>query len=550
MVNGTSKQKLRGGYYTPEEIVTFLVEWAIAGKNTTVLEPCFGDGNFLESICKKFAELKVKNSEIKNKLYGTELNKEEYNKAIKRVSTLFDCDIEFPGLKQGDFFLNYEQVFKNIKFDAIVGNPPFIRYQNFEPQYSDRAFKIMKSAGLHPNRLTNAWAPFLLSSALLLKDTGRIAMVIPAEIMQVNYAAELRLFLSEFFNAITLITFEEILFPGIQQEVVLFLGEKEPNGHGINVVHLKNEKCLRGYIHKLPTKKDCKPIDHTKDKWTQYYLTKEEIFFLRKIKNDSRLKRFGELAEVDVGIVTGINEFFLVNKDQIDKFGLRDYVSPLVGRTSQIEGLIFTKKDWKKNDENNLKTHLLNIPFNSNGDLPEKVKSYIRLGEKMKYNEGYKCRIRTSWYAVPSVWVSDAFLFRQIHDFPKLILNQARVLTTDTIHRVRFKEKINPRTLCVSFHNSLTFAFSEIMGRSYGGGVLELEPTEAEGLPIPYFNISEKLVDKMDLLIRKNDIKKLLSFTDDLLLKKKLGFKDREIKMLTSIWEKLSARRMNRKSRN
>jgi hypothetical protein len=36
------------------------------------------------------------------------------------------------------------------------------------------------------------------------------------------------------------------------------------------------------------------------------------------------------------------------------------------------------------------------------------------------------------------------------------------------------------------FFNSLTLAWAEVCGRSYGGGVLELEPREAEELPIPY----------------------------------------------------------------
>ena len=44
---------------------------------------------------------------------------------------------------------------------------------------------------------------------------------------------------------------------------------------------------------------------------------------------------------------------------------------------------------------------------------------------------------------------------------------------------------IDPRVLAAASINSVTFAFSEVMGRSYGGGVLELEPREAEPLPFP-----------------------------------------------------------------
>lgn len=60
----------------------------------------------------------------------------------------------------------------------------------------------------------------------LLSDNGKIAFVIPAEILQVAYAEDLRLFLANHLSKITLITFEELVFPDIEQEIVVFIGEK------------------------------------------------------------------------------------------------------------------------------------------------------------------------------------------------------------------------------------------------------------------------------------------------------------------------------------
>jgi len=548
MVNRISKQKLRGGYYTPPEIVEFLVGWAIQAKNSKVLEPCFGDGNFIIAICKRMLELEARKSDLLQQLYGSELNRGECDKARLRIFELFQEEMEFPHLKSGDFFLHYEQSLKDIKFDAIVGNPPFIRYQHFEEEHRTRGFRIMERVGLHPTRLTNAWVPFLLASSLLLKKNARLGMVIPAELMQVKYTSELRLFLSEFLKVITLITFDRIIFPGIQQEVLLLLAENTDNGDGINVIQLKDEKRLRDYIYKLPTAKDSKPVDHSQDKWVQYYLTRQEILLLRKLKNDKRLTTLGDFAEVDVGVVTGRNDFFVVDADQIKEFQLNGYTMPLVGRTSQIEGLVFTNADWTSNNANKLKTNLLNLPAHSETGLPCEVRKYIKLGEELEYDKGYKCRIRSPWYYVPSVWVPDAFLFRQIYNRPKLVLNEAGAVPTDTIHRVRFKQKSNGRKVAACFHNSLTFSFAEVMGRSYGGGVLEIEPNEAEELPIPYFDISSQLITELDLLARqKRDIEQVVNVMDDLLLRKRLGLSSKEIRMLNKIWEKLAIRRKNRK---
>ncbi len=48
-----SKQKLRGGYYTPLPIAELLSRWALSNGATTILEPSCGDGIFLQAIYKQ-----------------------------------------------------------------------------------------------------------------------------------------------------------------------------------------------------------------------------------------------------------------------------------------------------------------------------------------------------------------------------------------------------------------------------------------------------------------------------------------------------------------
>jgi adenine-specific DNA-methyltransferase len=140
-------------------------------------------------------------------------------------------------------------------------------------------------------------------------------------------------------------------------------------------------------------------------------------------------------------------------------------------------------------------------------------------------------------------------MLRQVHSFPKIILNKANSTCTDTIHRVRFRNGIEGKRVAAAFLNSLTFAFAEITGRSYGGGVLELEPNEAEKLPMPLAGADQLDLDEIDSLVRRNDIHAVLDITDDVLLRKGLGLNNDEIKMLRTIWEKLRKRRINRKHR-
>ena len=215
MKNKVGPAKLRGGYYTPEPITQFICDWAISPSTQNILEPSCGDGAFIRQAVKKTAA---------DKITGVELYDGEAKKA-SLYGTNMVC---------GDFFDYYKKhIADKQKYDAIVGNPPFIRYQNVDATARETAFELMRQAGLHPNKLTNIWLPFLVLSALALSQNGKLGMVIPAELFQVNYAGETREFLAEYFDRLILITFQKIVFDDIQQEVILLLGERTSDKKGI-----------------------------------------------------------------------------------------------------------------------------------------------------------------------------------------------------------------------------------------------------------------------------------------------------------------------------
>jgi adenine-specific DNA-methyltransferase len=418
--------------------------------------------------------------------------------------------------------------------------------QNFPEEQRRIAFYLMQRAGLHPNRLTNAWVPFLVAATLPLNEHGRLAMVIPAELLQVNYAAELRYFLSRYYRALTLITFKKLLFEGIQQEVVLLLGERNGGmSTGIRTIGLDGIADLASYEHTALLETDLKEMDHSTEKWTMYFLTEPELRLLRTLRDRPGLTRAGYVLAVDVGIVTGLNEFFVLTEQQVEQHSLRPFTQPLVGRSAQLPGILFSEADWQANVAKQTPTFLLTVPDLPSASLPEELRAYIARGEAEGVHTGYKCRVRKRWYVVPSVWTPHAFLLRQVHQYPKLILNETAATCTDTIHRVKFKHGATPKAVAPAFLNSLTFA--EIIGRSYGGGVLELEPNEAEKLLLPLGGADQLDVDELDRLLRAGNISAVLDITDRVLLSEGMGLNAEEIRQLRTIWEKLRDRRINRK---
>ena len=309
--------KLRGGYYTPDKISEFITDWAVKTAADTILEPSCGDGSFLNAITHRLKILGATRQEVKKNVIGVELDSVEAEKAAQYGTTVV-CK---------DFFSYFREVVDDKKkFDAIVGNPPFIRYQNFNEEYREIAFTLMNKYGFKPNRLTNIWLPFLLLSCNALKPNGRLGMVIPAELFQVDYAAEARQFLSGFFDRLTIITFKQLVFDDIQQEVVLLLGERGCEKHRIRIVELNNIEDLISQGQKCLDTAEQKQLDTGKDKWVKYYLTNEELQLLKKLDHDSRISNATDLYEVNVGLVSGENDFFILNRSVVAEHNLESTV--------------------------------------------------------------------------------------------------------------------------------------------------------------------------------------------------------------------------------
>lgn len=542
-------QKLRGAYYTPEPIANFLADWAIRTADATVLEPSCGDGSIMASAAQALRRKGASAREVLNQVQGIEIDSNEADKASARL-TYGGRAGKRASIHVGDFFTYCKShLHGKRKFNAVIGNPPFIRYQTFVENQREPAFELMRMAGMKPTRLTNAWVPFIVASAFLLDEQGRMAMIVPAELLQVNYAGELRMFLSKYFHRITLVTFKKLLFEGVQQEVVLLLAERaDGERDGIRTVELDNADDL-SKLDVTKIRKEIKPLNHDSEKWTQYFLTKGEIELLRILRSHPGVTIAGDVIDVDVGIVTGQNKFFVLTEEQISANGLEKFAMKIVSRSGHLKGLHFSQSDWQANRKNDLPAYLLNLPSMDAANLPKEVQGYIAMGERDNINTGYKCRIRKHWYTVPSTWSPDAFMLRQIHAYPKIIVNRTEATCTDTIHRVKLRNGKSSMTIAASLLNSLTFAFTEVLGRSYGGGVLELEPNEAEEIPLPLEKGGGVDFTKVDDLLKENKIDLILDGNDKILLKDGLGLTNQEIIALTRIWNKLRDRRINRKAR-
>lgn len=529
--------KLRGGYYTDPDIATFLLKWVLNIHPKSILEPSCGDGVFLRGL----SELST--NELKS-IKAFEIEPIEAGKAKRVASEFKKVDVE---IEKRDFLgWSLTKLMNPPQFDAVVGNPPFIRYQYLDSSLQNISEQIFKVFHLPFTKHTNAWVPFVISSLALLRTGGRLAMVVPSELLHVFHAESLRAYLTNVCSRVLIFDPQEIWFEGTLQGAILLMAEKKnsPEEHfqGISIIATRSKDFLFENPEDYFQKAKYTNGETVKGKWMLALLTSAEREVLKKARANSDVYSFDDIAEVAVGIVTGANKFFLVSDDIVKEYSLQKWAYPMFGKSEHVPVVIFDDDAIIRNREIGLPTNFIWFSDEKINDLPDSVKHYISLGEKQNLHKRYKCRIREPWYSVPSVYATSLGMLKRSHDFPRLVFNKAQAYTTDTTYRVRHK-KFNEATIVGSFINSLTALSAEVEGRHYGGGVLELVPSEIRKLLVPIQRFDQKELYKLNSLVKNRVTSEALLVQQDEKVLSPLGFDKKETTMLLEAWSRLRLRR-------
>jgi hypothetical protein len=540
-----------GAYYTDSQIAEFLVWWAVRSGSDTVLDPSFGGGVFLHSACSRLWDLGGNPS---TQVFGIELDPTVHGRVSEKLNHEFGLA---PGnLRQHDFFdVTPERL---PRFDVVVGNPPFIRYQRFNGNVRKRALMRAAEQGLKLSELSSSWVPFLVHSLGFLRAGGRLAMVIPFEIGHAAYARPVLRHLSGLFQELTFLTFRKKLFRDLSEDTLLLLADgKEVRARCR--VHLRDfahagELAAIQQANRRPV-----PALHTLDgrkfasgqqRIIEYMLPRDVRDLYHRLRTEGQTLRLGELTDVGIGYVTGANSFFHLGPEAVREWGIpNQFLRPCIRRGRLFAGLRFTKQDWRNALEQGEAGYLLLLP--AKHDLPESVLRYLEHGETLGVHHAFKCRTRDPWYRVPHVHDPDAFLTYMSGGAPKLVANDAGVVAPNTLHILRLQPTFQTtrHSIAALWHTSLARLSAEIEGHSLGGGMLKLEPTEAEDVLLPFPNNApdlESLARELDSVSRARGDAFSERLADRHLLQGGLGLSASDCNLLRAAADMLHARRLCR----
>lgn len=315
------QSKQRGAYYTPEAVARALVAWATPNQSDRLIDPACGDGIFIAN-------------------HPNSVGVEQFSPAAATARHRAPAAI----VHEADFFSWAAETHE--RFDAAVGNPPFIRYQLFSGEQRRKALAWCNVQGANFSGLTSSWAPFIVAASSLLHRGGRIAFVVPAEIGHAPYARPLLDYLVEHFTWVQIISVRKKLFPDLSEDCWLLYCEGFGGvSRGIAFTKLPQFE----FSSTPPTEGEWIPIRDWKSAFggrlRPFLLNSTIREFYKDIAADRKTVPLSQLAKVGIGYVSGDNDFFHLRPSQAVELGIqREFLVPAVRNSRVVGGGEVTKK--------------------------------------------------------------------------------------------------------------------------------------------------------------------------------------------------------------
>lgn len=432
-------------------------------------------------------------------------------------------------------------------FDAAVGNPPFVRYQFLNDQDIEDIQILGLRIGIPFRGVSNLWIPLWLGALSRIRQGGAMAFVVPAELFTGMSAGVARTWLLQNVKDLRVEMFGPGSFPDVLQEVIVVSGTIHRSSASSSAVTLREHghndlvRSVTTWAHDVPLG----PMN-----WTKYLLMPSQLSAWDEVACHPKMKRLRTIAKMEVSIVTGANRYFSVSDEEAECYRLADWCQPLLDRIRRAEGLVFAKSDHDGLAQPGVKRWLLDFDARRPDPMVhEGARGYLARGEREGIPYRYKTSIRSPWYRVPSVRSGTLMLSKRSHRYPRLLFNAAGVMTTDTVYRGWMREPFAGREaeLVAGFHNSVSLLSAELEGRSFGGGVLELVPSELNRLLVPFdIDLAPQLASLDALARRDPDERRLVEATDMLLAARLPDVSGGTLVTLREAWSALVERRLKR----
>jgi hypothetical protein len=344
------------------------------------------------------------------------------------------------------------------------------------------------------------------------------------------------------------VLFDEQVFPEAEADVVLLLADgylEGPTNHA-TIRQAKNATELAS----LGVGLTWTPTDPAA-KWTSSLVDPKAIEPLHQLLQEGLFTSLETWGDTTLGIVTGNNKYFTLSPKRAKELGLspKELLRLSPPGSSHLRGLALSESALSKLGKEGQATYLF---YPSDPPSPNAA-AYIEDGHRTGVDTAYKCRIRKTWYRVPLVPAADLFLTCMNADTPRITANEASARHLNSVHGVYLNDKyceLGRELLPLASLNSVTLLHAEIVGRAYGGGILKIEPKEADVWAMPSPALISSCTDallaikqQVAELLNESKLLEAVAVVDQVILAECRNLSIKQIKRIRQAREELAQRR-------
>ncbi|MCP4429078.1 MAG: SAM-dependent DNA methyltransferase [Chloroflexi bacterium] len=515
---------------TPLDAADLLLGFCLRRPFDRLLDPSCGEGIFLRraALWRDWLADSLQNASP-DSLWGVDMNPET---AVIAQTALPHARI----LNQNFFTVKPERELGGVKFDAVIGNPPYARADSIGRLHRESGEQLafgldetrrletgdyetnlqspVSNLRLIPRSLwrqlshrSGLYAYFILHSAEFLREGGRLGFVVPDGWLDAVYGAGLKQFLLEHFRLVALIeSAVERWLPMANQNACLVVLEKcgDPERRAANLTRLirlqrplsqlipfaldnpRRLTAIERLVPRLLPSDNRRAPDFDIRVLPQWKLDAEakwgltlrapDVYYRRRAQSD--LPPLKSWAKIERGFTTGANRFFYLGQPAIEEWGIEPkFRRPLLKTLRGVDKLQL--------DESDCQTGLLWLPPGINLEETA-VARYIAWGEEQGFHQRRTCAARQPWVSLPEQPPAQIVLpksLRQRHFAAQL----AQDLPADQqIYRLSLADGVSS-SVAAALLNSAWFALQcELLGRiNFGEGLLWLAMYELASIMLP-----------------------------------------------------------------
>ena len=478
---GVARETLRqkGQFWTPPWVADPMAAYALQANATSIFDPAVGAGAFFHA-----AKRVATGREIK--LLGTELYEAALETAVEEGLRKKDL----AGVRLGDFL-----ALPMKPQAAIVGNPPYLRHHRILKATKDSLqAEFRQLSGLHLDGRAGLHVYFLIRALEMLAPKGRLAFILPADTFEGVFSTNLmRWIASRYrFDAVVVFDADATPFPGVDTNPVVLMIRNEAPSRTLRWCRCRvsGTKSLLNWVNtsfRTSGANDLEIVERDLDEGLVTGLTRPPAVKMAGFP----LSRFARTMR---GVASGENDFFFLTHTQITQHRLPEaYFVRALGRTRDASSATVTKKDLEALDDAGRPTYLLSLGDQDAASFPKRLREYLQEGERRVLPKKALISQRRPWYRMETRVIPPilfAYLGRRnarfIRNFAKAIPLTGFLCIYPKVSSPEFVER-----LFGALSDPRTVQNLGLVGKSYGGGAIKVEPRSLERLTIPLSVVKE-----------------------------------------------------------